>query len=236
MTTDSITENFEGTDISISQVGGSRWVRGQDVCRALGFADPVKAMEQILKRNRAEFDSTTTCMIDVFTGGQVRTVRLYNARGAALIAMKAQTPKGDAFRRWVLDVLEGTVDAGPVAAGQNIPAAVHKRLCSMFLGSRGNGALIRYRTMGLGGAEIAKLLEVSRVNVVERIRVAEFLGLVAVDPALEAYRLKPQFLKFQEARRKSHAKTAEKLKAQKALAAPAEADATPDAGETTDAR
>lgn len=213
-------ERFEAVDLDVIHVGNQRWLRGEDIGAALGFRDPADAVKKILQRSRSEFDETTTITVEMHTATGWRATRLYNARGAALIAMKAQTPKGEAFRRWVLDVLEGTADTGPVEPAQNIPAAVHKRLVGMFLGSRGNGALIRYRTLGLGGAEIAKLLSVSRVNVVERIRVAEFLGLVAVDPALEAYRLKPQFLKFQEARRAQHQKTAQKLKAQKALTGP----------------
>lgn len=223
MTENQMTEAFEGVPIEITEVGGARWVRGQDITRALGFADPAKAMEQILKRSRSEFDSSTTCMVDVFSGGQCRTVRLYNARGAALIAMKAQTPKGEAFRRWVLDVLEGaTDDDQPVEMSTTMPAGIRSTLRHMFIGQKGNTLLLRYRAMGLGTAEIARLLDVRPRSVNPRLRVAEYLGLVSPRPDLEQQQTKPTFQKMIDARDRAQAAYRER----KALAAPA--------GETSD--
>jgi predicted transcriptional regulator len=223
MTTATLTETFEDTPIAITEVGGARWVRGQDICRALGFADPAKAMEQILKRNRAEFDSTTTCMIDVFSGGQLRTVRLYNARGAALIAMKAQTPKGEAFRRWVLDVLEGRPrdESGPVVASDAIPAGVIDHLQRLFIGARHNAKLIGYLEKGLGTADIAKLLGISAHQVRDKRRAAEFLGMTPVPEYLEERRARVGFKRFEERRNRAHAVQKAKRDARMlALAAP----------------
>lgn len=221
MTSNTLSETFEGVPLSITEVGGARWVRGQDVCRALGFADPVKAMEQILKRNRSEFDSTTTCMIDIQTPGGFQTARLYNARGAALIAMKAQTPKGEAFRRWVLDVLEGKADAEgqPVAAGEMTPGVLYS-LRSMFTQRRGNTALLRYREKGLSVSEIAKLLDVRPASVNPRLRVAEFLGLLTPPADLEKYRSKESFMRLLEGQQRARQAYRER-QAAKALAAPA---------------
>lgn len=39
--------------------------------------------------------------------GQFRTARVFSLRGAHLIAMFARTSKAQAFRRWVLDILDG---------------------------------------------------------------------------------------------------------------------------------
>jgi prophage antirepressor-like protein len=38
-------------------------------------------------------------------------VRIFSLRGAYLLGMLARTPKAEAFRRWVLDVLEGITRA-----------------------------------------------------------------------------------------------------------------------------
>jgi hypothetical protein len=229
-------ESFEDTPIDVIVMAGEKWVGGPQIGAALGFADPAKAMRKIYARSIREFDETTNIMVELPTAGGRQLVRLYNARGAALIAMKAQTSKGEAFRRWVLDVLEGTADTGPVAPAAGVPPIVLAKLRSMFLGSKGNSALVRYRSMGLGSSEIARLLEVARPSVVSRIRVAEFLGLVAADPKVEQYRQMPQFEKFMSAKRQAEANRAAKLRDRDgnkslALAGP---EAAVLAGETTD--
>lgn len=197
-------ESFEGSPIDVIIMGGEKWVGGPQIGAALGFADPAKAMRKIYSRSIREFDDSTNIMIEMPTAGGRQLVRLYNARGAALIAMKAQTPKGEAFRRWVLDVLEGKAEVGgddrPLASGEMI-ASVAARLRHMFIETSKMRQLIRYRDQGLNRGEIAKLLDVSGTYVSSMTRVAEFLGLLQPDSELERYRATPQYHKFIEGKR-----------------------------------
>jgi hypothetical protein len=220
-------EKFESVELEIVQVGNQRWLRGEDIGAALGFRDPADAVKKILQRSRSEFDETTTITVELRTATGWRATRLYNARGAALIAMKAQTPKGEAFRRWVLDVLEGTADTGPVQPGQNIPPTVLNGMIEMFLARKHNVPIVRYRGKDLSAAEIGRLLGVSASYVGKRLRVAEYLGLVEVDPKSQAFRNTPAFLKMIAARNANSARSDAKRR-QKALAAPT--------GEATDAQ
>ena len=83
-----------------------------DIARALGYSRSDK-VNQIFERHEAEFTASMTRITMVqdldpqFGGaGQYRTARVFSLRGAHLIAMFARTDKAQAFRRWVLDVLE----------------------------------------------------------------------------------------------------------------------------------
>jgi DNA-binding MarR family transcriptional regulator len=227
MTFPTVQETFENVPVDLVVIGTERWIRGTHIGAALGFADPKKSVKDIYTRNQREFDDSTTLVIEMPTAGGRQLVRLYNSRGAALIAMKAQTPKGEAFRRWVLDVLEGTADTGPVQPGQNIPPTVLNGMVEMFLARKHNVPIVRYRGKDLSAAEIGRLLGVSASYVGKRLRVAEYLGLVEVDPKSQAFRNTPAFLKMIAARNANSARSDAKRR-QKALTAPT--------GETTDAQ
>jgi hypothetical protein len=139
-------------------------------------------------------------VVELPSSGGPQLTRLYNARGAALIALKANTPKAEAFRRWVLDVLEGLADETPVPVASGLPKGVANDLQVLFVSRKGNAALLRYLAMGLGSAEIAKLLDISADWVRRRRRMAEALGLTAPPPNLAALRHAPNFRRMLEAR------------------------------------
>jgi hypothetical protein len=216
-------ERFERTEFDAVILGGETWLRGHQIGGALGFENPGKAITKIWDRNQSEFDDSTTMLVQVPTSGGRQLVRLYNARGAALIAMKAQTPKGEAFRRWVLDVLEGKADAGddtPIQAGELTPTVLY-RLRAQFIEYPKMRQLIRYRSQGLSRKEIAKLLDVTGNYVSGQLRVAEFLGLIERDPRIDAFRASPQYLAFIKGKADYHQRRKARLDGQKALPAPA---------------
>lgn len=215
-------ESFEGSPIDVIIMGGEKWVGGPQIGAALGFADPAKAMRKIYSRSIREFDDTTNIMIEMPTAGGRQLVRLYNARGAALIAMKAQTPKGEAFRRWVLDVLEGKADIeGPAAApASGLSGTALAYLRSLFLGGKGNSQLVRLRAAGLRPFEIAKVQDVSVNFIGKKLRVAEELGLLEASAGTLQRRASSAFTRLQAQRRASYTKNNASRAAQ-ALPAPA---------------
>ncbi len=202
-------ERFGETSFDAVIIGDEKWLRGPQIGAALGLADPTRAVQKIWDRNQSEFDDSTTMVVQIPTGGGRQLVRLYSARGAALIAMKAKTARAEAFRRWVLDVLEGVADQSPVAPGE-MPAGVRNTLQAMFVQRKGNTALIRYRQMGLGPAEIGRLLGVRANGVSVRLRAAEFLGLLEPAGDIDHHRNKSTFQKLVEGRERARKRHAEK--------------------------
>lgn len=99
---------FQQTDLTIIDRDGRPWVTAGDLSRALGYSEPRKA-GQIYARNTDEFSSDMSLVLKLSTRGQFAPTRqrIFSPRGAHLIAMFARTDRAKAFRKWVLDVLEG---------------------------------------------------------------------------------------------------------------------------------
>ena len=106
------TLRFEDTELSIIDRDGKPWVAATQIGSALGYTQKDE-VSRIYRRHAEEFtsDMTQTARL-AFRGGEAVT-RIFSPRGCHLIAMFARTKKAKAFRRWVLDVLDGLVPAVP---------------------------------------------------------------------------------------------------------------------------
>ncbi|CAJ48917.1 putative phage protein [Bordetella avium 197N] len=103
---------FQNQSIRLIEKDGKQWASAADIARALGYANTDK-VARIYDRHKAEFSDSMTCLamvqdLDPQSGcpGQFRTGRVFSLRGAHLVGMFARTGNAQAFRRWVLDVLE----------------------------------------------------------------------------------------------------------------------------------
>lgn len=107
---------FENTELSIIDRDGLPWVTSSDLSEALGYAS-TEQVGRLFRRNSDEFNSEMSQTVKLTGRGQVAPTqhRLFSPRGAHLIAMLAKTPKAKAFRKWVLDVLEGAAKETPEA-------------------------------------------------------------------------------------------------------------------------
>jgi prophage antirepressor-like protein len=112
---------FENTELSIIDRDGRPWIASTDLAIALGYSRSDE-VGRIYRRSSDEFNSEMTLTAKLALRGQVAPTqhRLFSPRGAHLIAMFARTPKAKAFRKWVLDVLEG-MESKPV------PVRAHTR-------------------------------------------------------------------------------------------------------------
>lgn len=111
-----------GTSVTSGQEGGDSSVTP--------FEKAERAMRRIFSNNADEFTDEMTCLIKIHTGGQMREIRIFSPRGCHLLAMLAKTPKAKAFRRWVLDVLEGKASADKLAALESRLARMESALFS----------------------------------------------------------------------------------------------------------
>lgn len=100
---------FQNQPIRLIEKDGKKWASAADIARALGYANADK-VTRLFDRHKAEFTSSMTCIVETPTlgvsGNLTTRARVFSLRGTHLIAMFARTDKAQAFRRWVLDVLE----------------------------------------------------------------------------------------------------------------------------------
>lgn len=111
------TISFEKTELKITDRNGQPWLAASELAKALSYSRPDKVTE-IYSRNKDEFscEMTETLKMGVSEENKdlQKTVRIFSPRGCHLIAMFARTEKAKAFRKWVLDVLDGIEDSKPV--------------------------------------------------------------------------------------------------------------------------
>lgn len=116
---------FQTVAFSVIDHKGQTWLTGVQIAQALGYSREDK-VGRLHQRHAHEFTDEMTAVVELpshspRSGGHGRgyRVRIFSLRGAYLLGMLARTSKAEAFRRWVLDVLEGVTRA---------PADLHARL------------------------------------------------------------------------------------------------------------
>lgn len=186
------TAHFGDQVLDVYDVNGTRWLTLPQVAGALGANR--ESVRTIYKRNAKEFGHDMTGIITVPTGTRgSQETRVFSPRGAALLAMWANSERAAAFRAWVLDVLEGkaTIAAvpDPAPAAQSGPFAtqVMTEIRQCFVKACG-ARFIRYLAMDLTTAELKKLTGYTAVTIARKRRAAEALGLVDVKSPLLAER------------------------------------------------
>lgn len=117
---------FQSTTFNAIDHNGKPWLMGTEISRALGYSRSDKIGE-IYRRNAEEFTPAMTCTLKLRVQNQTRETRIFSLRGAHLLAMFANTSKAQAFRRWVLDILDREV-AVPPAPTFAQPAVDHYEL------------------------------------------------------------------------------------------------------------
>lgn len=96
---------FDGARITLVEHNGQRWIATRDLAAALEYED-TSTVTRIHARHSHEFTDEMTATVNMTVGVTPVPVRIFSPRGCHLIAMFARKPKAEAFRRWVLDVLE----------------------------------------------------------------------------------------------------------------------------------
>jgi prophage antirepressor-like protein len=98
---------FEENQFDVVDRSGQPWLRGMQVASALGYKNPSADIRNLFDRNADEFTEQMTTLVKLSTAGGEQEVRIFSLRGCHLLAMLARTDKAKAFRRWVLDILDG---------------------------------------------------------------------------------------------------------------------------------
>lgn len=94
---------------------GEIWLRGAQLAPPLGLAGD-RRVREVYDRNSDEFGDAETRLITLPSEGGPQVVRVFSLRGARMLGLLARTEPAKAFRRWILDVLDGKVPRKPVPA------------------------------------------------------------------------------------------------------------------------
>nr|WP_279197187.1 Bro-N domain-containing protein [Ralstonia mannitolilytica] len=152
---------FEDIEFDVVDVRNVPWLRGYQIGNALAYSDGAVAVAKLYERNADEFTEEMTQVVELDTAGGRQPVRIFSPRGCYLLGMLARTERAKAFRRWVLDVLEGRQVPRKVAA-----LTVPQHLAAL----RYRGALVRE----LGAATSLPIAQELHANL---LHVSRLLGM-----------------------------------------------------------
>lgn len=109
------TIDFNGTGLALVRHCGQSYLTLSEVARALyskgapQSATPFETrVRDLYRRHADEFTGSMTTVIKMQTAGGMQDVRIFSLRGCHLLGMFARTERAKEFRRWVLDVLDGS--------------------------------------------------------------------------------------------------------------------------------
>lgn len=149
---------FQETRFDVIDQDGEAWLRSPQIGGALGYAMGADSIDKLYKRNADEFTEHMTQVLDLPTAGGTQKVRIFSLRGAYLLGMLANTERAKAFRRWVLDILEGAVapqEAGRMSFTQRLAYLKERRTLVSDLGG--------CTEAGMAGELYENLVQVSRL-------------------------------------------------------------------------
>ena len=181
---------------------GQVFFSSEEIGRQLGYAKPSKSINILFNRNQRELKGYATGIKLMQVDGCLREVRCFTEEGVYILSMLANTPRAREFRaklaRLLREIRERRVDLaresgylqgldeGRAATLPEVKAAEAKArqdTARLFwrLGparKRRLRSAVRYRKMGLGIHDIAKLLDVHNREVSSLLDAAEALGLL----------------------------------------------------------
>ncbi|MDW0618367.1 P22AR C-terminal domain-containing protein [Mannheimia haemolytica] len=103
------TLTFQNTTLSVIDQNNQKWMPALEVGRALGYKNPSSDISKLYERNKDEFTSSMTAVIDMDTASGMQKVRIFSLRGCWLLGMRSHTKVAKDFRKWVLDILDKEV-------------------------------------------------------------------------------------------------------------------------------
>ncbi|MDP0047731.1 P22AR C-terminal domain-containing protein [Glaesserella parasuis] len=100
------TLTFQNTTLSVIDQNNQKWIPALEVGRALDYKNPSSDIAKLYERNKDEFTSSMTAIIDMDTTSGIQKVRIFSLRGCWLLGMRSHTKVAKEFHKWVLDILD----------------------------------------------------------------------------------------------------------------------------------
>lgn len=141
---------FNNQNLEFVTINEQPYVRGLQIEAALELKR--KSVQQIFRRHKKEFSREMQLTIELPTNQGRQLCSVFSLRGAALIAMLSKSDKAAAFRRDVLDVLEGKQSTKAQAEQMNAIRMEILRLKPEWQ------RIMYYSAVGLSAREIGKIM------------------------------------------------------------------------------
>lgn len=142
---------FQNNELEVIDINGTPYIRGRQIGAALNLARE-RDVSKIYRKHRKEFSDDMMLSIELPTNGGKQLTNVFSARGAALIAMYAQTPVAAQFRAFILDVLEGKQSTKAQAEQMNAIRMEILRLKPEWQ------RIMYYSAVGLSAREIGQIM------------------------------------------------------------------------------
>ena len=187
-----IIQQFNPSQIDIIDHNGGKWLTAEQLGLALGFSDKRArdGVNNLYNRHLDEFQEKDSVTIKLMAAdGKYYNTRIFSHSGCNLLSFFANTPNAKAFRAWAKTKLtEPAADMLEVDREQL--QWMHdraERFQAAYLKDHPELAdLARYYGLGLKQTEMAKLLDISRTSVRERLKQLDDLGVLSYQA--KAYR------------------------------------------------
>ena len=124
-----VKEKFGDVEMQIVQAESTGddtfYLSGEDVGKALGLEDPMKAINKIYQRHKDELEEFSI-LWNIETSKGPRETRIFSEEGVYMITFFSQSQKAKEFRKWVARLLKA-YRQGKLGTG----TAAHDRLAKM---------------------------------------------------------------------------------------------------------
>lgn len=168
---------FQNNELEVIDINGTPYLRGNQIGSALNLSFPQKAVQKIYRKHRKEFTDDMMLSVEVMTNGGKQLTNVFSVRGAMLIAMLSKSDKAAAFRRDVLDVLEGKQSTKAQAEQiKQLKLQINTLQTAFLCASDLFSKIWDYNQKGLSTKEIARLILKSPRRIRECLQALEFMG------------------------------------------------------------
>lgn len=183
-----LSAEFNGTPITITERDGHKWLTAEQVGVALGYSDALTriSVSKLYSRHQDEFTELDTCVVKLTTvDGKLRDVRIFSATGCIKLGFFANTGRAKKFRAWASEVLASQAKA-PSADAElaNLRTQVAQLQSAALQANPKWAAVARYRALGLTRAETAKLMDCTIKSIENTITAIKAAGITLAAPAM----------------------------------------------------
>ena len=156
---------FENKELQVIKDEQGEWLSTEEINKAFGY-NKARYTRELYYKHKDEFieieqgchnpSHPSTRLVSIQTAGGMQQSRVFNLRGALLLALYSQTETGKKFREFILDILTGEK---PLLSPQ------YNFLKDYFYENEPKiKAYLQYNKMGLSDIETMRLLKINRLE------------------------------------------------------------------------
>lgn len=90
----------------IEDEAGGQWIKGTELCQALGYKNPGQSAAGIYKHKKIEFPETMMRKMTVPTKSGKQEAIVFSVSGAYMLTFYSHTETAKAFRKWMMELID----------------------------------------------------------------------------------------------------------------------------------